>query len=62
MRRGQAAGWLAAMRRRPSAVEFDSGTLDPGGVYALEPGAPGKITYYCTVHGKAQSGTITVTR
>jgi plastocyanin len=45
-----------------SAVKFDSGTLEPGGVYALKPGTAGKITYHCTIHGKVQSGTITVGR
>ncbi len=45
-----------------STVKFDSGTLNPGGVYALKPTARGKITYYCTIHGKVQSGTITVGR
>jgi plastocyanin len=45
-----------------STVKFDSGTLQPGGVYALKPGAAGKLTYYCTIHGKVQSGTVTVAR
>ena len=45
-----------------SNVKFDSGNLDPGSVYALKPPTQGKITYYCTIHGKSQSGTATVTR
>ena len=45
-----------------SAVKFDSGTLQPGAVYALKPGTVGKLTYHCTIHGTVQSGTITVTR
>lgn len=45
-----------------SKVKFDSGNLDPGSVYALKPPTQGKITYYCTIHGKSQSGTATVTR
>ena len=45
-----------------STVKFDSGPLNPGSVYALKPGTVGKITYYCTIHGKVQSGTVTVTR
>ena len=67
--RGQSVSWRnqgavahTVTSDTDSAVEFDSGTVDPGGVYALKPGAPGKLTYYCTVHGKSQSGTITVTR
>jgi plastocyanin len=45
-----------------STVKFDSGTLEPRGVYALKPGSRGKLTYFCKIHGKVQSGTITVTR
>jgi len=45
-----------------SSVTFDSGTLEPRGVYALKPGSRGKLTYFCTIHGKVQSGTITVSR
>jgi plastocyanin len=45
-----------------SSIKFDSGTVDPGGVYALKPGTAGKITYHCTIHGTVQSGTITVER
>lgn len=45
-----------------SRVKFDSGKLDPRGLYALKPTTQGKLTYYCTIHGKVQSGTATVTR
>jgi plastocyanin len=45
-----------------STVKFDSGTLQPRGVYALKPGSRGKLTYFCSIHGKVQSGTITVNR
>jgi plastocyanin len=45
-----------------SDVKFDSGNLDPGGVYALKPTTAGKLTYHCTIHGKVQSGTVTVAR
>ena len=45
-----------------STVKFDSGTLEPRGAYALKPATRGKLTYHCTIHGKAQSGTITVNR
>jgi len=45
-----------------SRVKFDSGNLEPNSVYALKPTTQGKITYYCTIHGKSQSGTATVTR
>jgi plastocyanin len=45
-----------------SSVKFDSSTLNPKAVYALKPTAAGKLSYYCTIHGQSQSGTITVTR
>jgi len=45
-----------------SRVKFDSGDIDPRGVYALKPTTQGKLTYYCTIHGKSQSGTVSVTR
>ena len=46
-----------------STVKFDSGNLDPRGVYALKPTTRGNLGYYCTIHGKAvQSGTVTVER
>ena len=35
-----------------SSVKFDSSTLNPKAVYALKPTAAGKLTYYCTIHGK----------
>ena len=45
-----------------STVKFDSKTLEPRGGYALKPASRGKLPYYCTIHGKEQSGTITVSR
>ena len=46
-----------------STVKFDSGNLDPRGVYALRPTTRGELSYYCTIHGKAvQSGAVTVER
>jgi plastocyanin len=45
-----------------SSVSFDSGSLNPRSVYVLKPTKQGKLTYYCTIHGKSQSGTITVER
>jgi plastocyanin len=46
-----------------STVKFDSGNIDPRGVYALKPTTRGTLSYYCTIHGKAvQSGTVTVER
>ena len=69
IKRGQSISWRnegavahTVTSDTDSAVKFDSGTLDPRGVYALKPNTPGKITYYCTIHGKVQSGTITVDR
>jgi plastocyanin len=69
IKRGQSISWRnqgavahTVTSDSDSAVKFDSGTLNPGGVYALKPGTAGKITYHCTIHGKVQSGTITVDR
>jgi plastocyanin len=69
IKRGQSISWRnqgavahTVTSDSDSAVKFDSGTLDPGGVYALKPATAGKITYHCTIHGKVQSGTITVDR
>ena len=45
-----------------STLKFDSKTLEPRGAYALKPATRGELTYHCTIHGKAQSGTITVNR
>ena len=45
-----------------STVKFDSGNLNPKGAYALKPATKGKLTYFCKIHGKVQSGTITVDR
>jgi len=69
IKRGQSISWRnqgavahTVTSDTDSAVKFDSGTLDPGGVYALKPSTPGKLTYHCTIHGKVQSGTINVER
>lgn len=69
IRRGQSISWRndgatahTVTSDADSAVKFDSGTLDPRGAYVLKPGAAGKLTYHCTIHGTVQSGTITVTR
>ena len=69
IKRGQSISWRnegavahTVTSDTDSAVKFDSGTLNPRGVYALKPTTPGKITYYCTIHGKVQSGTVTVDR
>jgi plastocyanin len=69
IQRGQSISWRnqgavahTVTSDSDSTVKFDSGTLNPGGVYALKPTTRGKLTYYCTIHGKVQSGTITVGR
>jgi plastocyanin len=69
IRRGQSISWRnqgavahTVTSDSDSAVKFDSGNLDPRGVYALKPNTTGKITYHCTIHGKAQSGSVTVAR
>lgn len=69
IRRGQSISWRndgtvahTVTSDENSAVKFDSGTLNPHAAYVLKPSAPGTLTYYCTIHGTAQSGTITVTR
>ena len=69
IKRGQSISWRnegavahTVTSDTDSAVKFDSGTLNPRGAYALKPTTPGKISYYCTIHGKVQSGTVTVDR
>jgi plastocyanin len=69
IKRGQSISWRnqgavahTVTSDSGSAVKFDSGTMDPGGVYALKPSTAGKLTYHCTIHGKVQSGTVTVER
>jgi plastocyanin len=69
IRRGQSISWRnqgavahTVTSDGDSDVKFDSGNLDPGGVYALKPTTPGQITYHCTIHGKGMSGTVTVAR
>jgi plastocyanin len=69
IKRGQSISWRnqgvvahTVTSDSDSSVKFDSGTVDPGGVYALKPSTAGKITYHCTIHGKVQSGTVTVDR
>jgi plastocyanin len=69
IKRGQSISWRnqgavahTVTSDGDSTVKFDSGTVNPGGVYALKPGTAGKITYHCTIHGTVQSGTITVER
>jgi plastocyanin len=69
IKRGQSISWRnhgavahTVTSDGDSTVKFDSGTVQPGGVYALKPGTVGKITYHCTIHGKVQSGTVTVDR
>jgi plastocyanin len=42
-------------------ASFNSGPVQAGGTYSFTPTRPGTIHYYCTIHGQAQSGTITVT-
>jgi manganese oxidase len=70
IKRGQSISWRnegtvahTVTSDTDSSVKFDSGTLEPrSSAYALKPTTAGKITYYCTIHGKVQSGTVTVTR
>jgi plastocyanin len=69
IQRGQSISWRnqgavahTVTSDSDSDIKFDSGNLDPGGVYALKPTTPGRITYHCTIHGKVQSGIVTVAR
>ena len=69
IRRGQSISWRnggavahTVTSDSDSTVKFDSGTVQPGAVYALKPATAGRLTYYCTIHGKVQSGTVTVKR
>ena len=43
-----------------TGVTFDSGTLNQGQSYSHSFAAPGTYHYYCTIHGAAMSGIITV--
>jgi plastocyanin len=45
-----------------SGGTFDSGTIEPSKTFSWKAGQPGKVEYYCTIHGSQQSGTITVTQ
>lgn len=65
VKKGQTVRWLnndavAHTVTATSGAEFDSGNLAPGKGYRYKPTKAGKISYYCTIHGKQQSGTITV--
>jgi len=42
-------------------VTFDSGTLNQGQSFSFTFPTAGTYHYYCTVHGKSMSGTVTVT-
>jgi plastocyanin len=39
---------------------FDTGVFDPGGRRSVSFDSAGTFSYYCTVHGQAQSGTVRV--
>jgi plastocyanin len=39
---------------------FDTGVFDPGGRRSVNFDSAGTFSYYCTVHGQAQSGTVRV--
>jgi plastocyanin len=39
---------------------FDTGVFDPGGSRSVTFDSAGTFSYYCTVHGQAQSGTVRV--
>ena len=65
VRRGQTVRWTNddAVIHTVTATEgasFDSGNIEGGGRYQYKPTSTGRISYYCTIHGKQQSGTITV--
>jgi plastocyanin len=70
IKRGQSISWRnegavahTVTSDTDSSVKFDSGMLEPGSsAYVLKPSTAGKLTYHCTIHGKVQSGTVTVTR
>ena len=69
IKRGQSVKWKndgavphTVTSDSDSSVKFDSSTLNPKAVYALKPSTAGKLTYYCTIHGKSQSGTVTIER
>jgi LPXTG-motif cell wall-anchored protein len=39
---------------------FRSGTINPGRTYSNAFSSAGSFSYYCTIHGQGQSGTVTV--
>jgi len=66
VKKGQTVIWsnedgVAHTVTADSGASFDSGQIQPGVTYKWKASTPGKIHYYCTIHGQQQSGTITVT-
>lgn len=69
IRSGQAVRWTntgevdhTVTAEDESAVPFDSGPVGPRNSYILEPKETvGKLSYFCTIHGRGQSGTVTIT-
>lgn len=65
VRRGHTVRWsnddpVAHTVTATSGAQFDSGNIDAGRQYTYKPSGTGRISYYCTIHGRQQSGTITV--
>ena len=65
VRSGQTVRWtnddaVAHTVTATSGAQFDSGTIEAGDHYEYKPTSAGRISYYCTIHGRQQSGTITV--
>jgi plastocyanin len=65
VKQGQTIRWtnddaVAHTVTATSGARFDSGTVEAGGKYQYKPTSTGRISYYCTIHGQQQSGTITV--
>ena len=65
VKKGQTVIWtnedgVAHTVTADSGASFNSGQIQPGVTYKWKASKPGKIHYYCTIHGQQQSGTITV--
>jgi plastocyanin len=66
VKKGQTVKWVnddgvAHTVTADSGDNFDSGTVAAGGTYQHKFTKPGRVHYFCTIHGQQQSGTVTVT-
>lgn len=61
---GQTIAWINSGAQSHTVTaddnSFDSGNIDPGGTFSLNPTSPGTYAYHCTPH-PWMKGTLTVT-